>query len=97
MSELSRPSVGGETSFSSPLQATVTGVPSTPEGRVIVAINEDAIDQGYDSDGNHAPWQDVKKEFIDGVEMEEASLPFGPEPSLPVEPTPEIVVQKIVT
>jgi len=54
----------------------------TPEGRLIKQIDEEGIDQGYDSDGGHAPWQDVEDVDPNAPELDEDSLPVGIRPSL---------------
>ena len=58
-----------------PLPKNDIGVPTTPEGRVIKPIDEDVIDQGYDSDGLRAPWDVNEKEDLDGPLEEEDPLP----------------------
>ena len=97
VSELSQPSSGGVASLKSPLQPKDIGVPMSPEGRVLKPIDEDAIDQGYDSDGLRAPWEEGVDEIFDGPEEEEMPLPFGPEASSPVEPIAENVAEKTMT
>ena len=47
----------------------------TPDGRLIKPIDEEGIDQGYDSDGGHAPWQDVEDVDPNAPELDEDSLP----------------------
>ena len=65
VSELSQPSSGGVASLKSPLQPKDIGVPISPEGRVLKPIDEDAIDQGYDSDGLRAPLEESVDEIFD--------------------------------
>ena len=84
--QLSEPSGSGISALKSPLKPNDVGIPTTPEGRTIVAIDERAIDAGYGSDGRRAPWEEGKLLNLDGPEEEEEPLPFGPRPSLPVEP-----------
>lgn len=67
----------------------------TPEGRLIKPIDETAIDQGYDSDGLRAPWEGSEELSLDGPELEESPLPFGSSASLPREPSPENVAEKV--
>ena len=83
VSQLSHPSSSAVPTLTSPLKASDTGVPTTPEGRVIQAINEDQIDQGYDSDGQRPPWEGCEGVIFDGPEEEEEPLPLEAEPSLP--------------
>ena len=97
VSELSQPSSGCATSMKSPLKAKDIGIPTTPEGRVLKPIDEDEIDNGYDSDGLRAPWEESLEEIFDGPEDEEDPLPFGPEPSSSVIPIAENDAQKIIT
>ena len=97
ISQLSPPSAVGGDSFSSPIGTKDIGQPRTPEGRVLVAIDEDAIDQGYDSDGQGAPWVGINEDILVGPEVEEDPLPIGPRPSSPVVPSPEIVAKKVPT
>ena len=83
VSQLSHPSSSAIPTLRSPLKAKDVGVPTTPEGRQIIVINEDEIEQGYDSDGLRAPWEDNEDLIFDGPEENESPLPFGPEPPLP--------------
>ena len=73
------------------------GIPTTPEGRALKPIDEAAINEGYDSDGLRAPWEEDNKVTFDDPEKEEAPLPFGPSPFPPVEPLPQFVAPKSIT
>jgi hypothetical protein len=97
VSELSQPSLGAADAFTSPPQPIVTGQSTTPESRLIIPIDEEAIDQGYDSDGGHAPWQDVEEVDPNAAELEENPLPVGIQPSLAVASSPENVTEKMLT
>jgi len=83
--------------FTSPPQSIVTGQPMTPEGHLIKPIDEEGVDQGYDSDGGHASWQYVKDVDHNAPELEEDSFPVGIQPSLTVESIPFNVAEKILT
>ena len=96
-SQLSQPSSAGNPSYCSPLKPNDLGIPTTPEGRVLKPIDEAAIDEGYDSDGLRAPWEDDNKVIFDAPEEEEAPLPFGPSPFPSVEPLPKIDAPKSIT
>ena len=71
------------------------GQPKTPEGRLVEPINEEAIDNGYDSDGLQAPWVGNQLQSPDQIEAEEEALPFGSPPSLPAEAPLENFAEKI--
>ena len=75
VSQLFQPSTSATGSLKSPISKNDIGVPTTPEGRVIKPIDEDVIDQGYDSDGLRAPWEVNEKEDLDGPLEEEDPLP----------------------
>ena len=75
VSQLSQPSTSAMGSLKSPISKNDIGVPTTPGGRVIKPIDEDVIDQGYDSDGLRAPWDVNEKEDLDGPLEEEDPLP----------------------
>ena len=64
---------------------------------MIKPIDEDVIDQGYDSDGLRAPWEMNEKEDLDGPLEEEDPLPFGIAPLPPVVPIAESFAQKNIT
>ena len=55
ISQLSQSSSRGRASLSSPLGAKDMGIPKTPPQRVIAPVNEDLIEQGYDSEGLRPP------------------------------------------
>ena len=97
VSQLSQPSLGTAGAFTSPHQPIVNGQSMTPEGRLIKPIDEEAIDQGYDSDGGHAPWQDTEEVDPNAAELEEDSLPVGIQPSLAVASSAENVAEKMLT
>ena len=97
VSNLTEASSGGVVQFSSPIREADVGQPLTPEGRLILPIDEEAIDQGYDSDGCRAPWEGKDEEILNAVELEEDPLPTAPPPSLPLEVTPEIFAEKMCT
>jgi len=82
---------------SPPLQPIVTGQPMTPEGRLIKPIEEEGIGQGYDSDGGHAPWQDVEDVDPNAPELDENFLPVGIPPSLADGSVPLNPVERILT
>jgi hypothetical protein len=94
ISQLSQPSSSGVSALKSPLKANDVGIPTTPEGRVIVAIDERAIDQGYDSDRRLAPWEEGKSLNLKGPEEDEEPLPFGPGASSSLEPLAKNVAEK---
>ena len=78
VSSLSQASTGGELSFSSPLTTKDHDIPSTPEGRPIVRIDEEMIEVGYDSDHQQAPWETIQEEDYAVQTLEEEELPDGP-------------------
>ena len=53
LSQLSPPLAVGGDSFSLPIGAKDIGQPRTPEGRILVAIDEDATEQGRGSMGRY--------------------------------------------
>ena len=81
-------------SLKSPLLRDDIEVPTDPEGRVINPINEEAINQGCDYNGQRAPWEVNEKEDVDGPIEEEDSLPSGIAPIPPVVPITKIVAPK---
>jgi hypothetical protein len=85
ISHLSQPSVAGIATFSSPLKATDIGVPESPAQRVVLPVNEDAYEEGYDSDCLRAPWEEGG-----GVEFELRQAEEEPLPSAPPPITPEV-------
>ena len=94
LSEVSQPSSSGAVTLKSPFKANDLGIPMTPEGRAVKAIDESAIDAGYDSNGLRGPWEGANSDNFEGSEEEELPLPFGPGPSLPVEPLAKNVAEK---
>ena len=86
---------GHVATFTSPIREADVGQPQTPERRLVVSIDEQAIDQGYDSDGCRGPWEGNVEEIFNAVELEEDPLPTAPPPSLPVEVTTPIEAEKI--
>jgi len=97
ISQLSQHSLGAVGVLTSPTQPIVTGQPRTPEGRLIKAIDEEGIDQGYDSDGGHAPWQDVEDVDPNAPELDEDSLPVNIRPSLAADSVPLNSKENILT
>ena len=97
VSNLSQPSLSRQGSSLSPLRANDIGVPTTPEGRVIKPLDKAAIDYGYDSEGQRAPWEGIPEEVFDGPEEEETPLPCGPEVIPPSEPITENVPEKTIS
>ena len=97
ISQLSQASSGARGSFSSPLRAADIGVPRTPEIRVIKHTNEEANENGYDSDGLRAPWEEGIELDFDGPEVQEAPLPIEPPPVLPEVHLPKIIAEKNLT
>ena len=85
ISKLSQGSAGNP-SFSSPLRAADIGVPRTPEVRVIGPTDELANDDGFDSDGLRAPWEDSPELDFDGLEAMEETLSVGPPQSVLASP-----------
>ena len=80
--------------LSSPIGATDLGLPRTPESLVIKPVDEAAIDEGYDSEGLRAPWEEAEVLDLDGPELDEAPLPVGLPPLPPVVGTPQNVAEK---
>ena len=91
ISQLSQASSGAKTTLTSPICAADTGVPKTPPQRLITTVDEALIEQGYDSDGRRAPWEEAEHLDFDGPELDEEPLRFGPPPVSPVEPIQENV------
>ena len=50
----------------SPIGPADQGIPKTPERRVINSISEELFEEGYDSDGQRAPWEGIVEEDYDG-------------------------------
>ena len=97
ISQLSRGSAGQGGSFSSPLRAKDFGVPTTPEVRVVLPSHDEAIAEGYDSEGCRAPWLTRKELDFDGLELSEVPLPIVPPAVLPEMPPLENVAEKTCT
>ena len=82
--------------MTAPLTTNDIGLPVKPEGSVVVPIDEELIDDGYDSDGLRAPWEGLEENSFDGLEEEETPLPISPE-MIPTEmPIAENVAEKIL-
>ena len=84
ISHLSQPSVVGTTNFSLPLKATDIGIPKSPVQRVVLPVNEEVYEEGYDSDCYHAPWEGSEEVNFEIREAEEEPLPSGPTLGTPV-------------
>ena len=84
ISHLSQPSVVGTTNFSLPLKATDIGIPKSPVQRVVLPVNEEAYEEGYDSDCCHAPWEGSEEVNFEIRKAEEEPLPSGPTLGTPV-------------
>ena len=97
VSVLSQASSSLRGSLSSPLKASDIGVPRTPEIRVIRSTDEEANDNGYDSDGLRAPWEESLPLDFDGSEAAEEHLPVAPPPVMAAEPSPEFDAEKNLT
>ena len=97
ISQLSRGTAGGDTSFSSPLGPRDFGVPATPDVRVIVPINDEANSEGYDSDGCRAPWLTCKQVEDDDLQLNEAPLPIVPPAVASEGRPPDFDAEKICT
>ena len=59
------------------------GIPKTPPQRVIAPVNEDLIEQGYDSEGLRPPWEEAEELDFDGPELNEEPLPPPVSPPVP--------------
>ena len=94
VSRLSEPSAGNMPALSSPIRTTDLGLPRTPESRMIKPIDEAAIDEGYDSEGLRAPWEEAEALDFNGPELDEAPLPVGLPPSSPVVGAAQNVAEK---
>ena len=70
---------GGErVSLSSQLGPQDIGIPTTPEQHAVRPINEAAFDQGYDSEGLQAPWEEAK-ELEKLLQSESGGMAVDPE------------------
>ncbi len=49
-------------SIQSPIGPADHGIPKTPERRVIDRISNECFEEGYDSDGQRAPWEGIEEE-----------------------------------
>jgi hypothetical protein len=96
-SQLSLPSIAAASSLASPLKPNDLGVPTSPEGRVLIPINEIAIDDGYNLNSLCTPWEGIEPIELDGPDQEEDPLPFGSAPLAAVETPAEFDTEKIVT
>ena len=74
ISQLSQASSRGRTSLSSPIGAKDIGVPKTPPQRKITPVNDDLLEEGYDSDGLRPPWEEAEELDFDGPEVNEEPL-----------------------
>ena len=97
ISQLSQASSGAKTTLTLPICAADTGVPKTPPQRLITTVDEALIEQGYDSDGRRAPWEEAEHLDFDGPELDEEPLRFGPPPVSPVEPIQENATKNFVS
>ena len=97
MSQVSGPSSAGKSSFSSPLKASDLGMPMTPEHRRILDLDDDALEEGYDSDGLCPPSVGCNVPIIDEHQADEEPLPFGPPPVSPEGPSEENVAEKTMS
>ena len=86
ISQLSQSSTGVIPLVSSPITGEDIGVLRTPEVRVVAPIDNEAIEEGYDSDGLRAPWEGVDEVDGDGSDLQEESLPIGAPPLSPEGP-----------
>ena len=97
ISHLSQSLGSARSVFSSPLKPIDIGVPKTPEQRNVIPVNEDAYEDGYDSDGLPPPWSEDHSALFDEREANEASLPVGPVPNTPRVNQDENVAENIIT
>ena len=86
ISQLSQASSRGRASLSSPLGAKDIGVPKTPPQRVITPVDDDLLEEGYDTDGLRPPWEEAEVLDFDGPEVNEEPLRVGPPPISPQVP-----------
>jgi hypothetical protein len=84
-------------SLSSQLGPQDIGIPTTPEQRDVKPIDEAAFDQGYDSEGLQAPWEEAEELDFDGPEFDEDPLPFGVSPVSSTEPNCQNITEDICT
>ena len=97
ISQLSQDSSRRRGSLSSPLKAQDIGVPKTPPQRLISTVDEALIEQGYDSDGRRAPWEEAEQLDFDGPELNEEPLRIGPPPVSSEVPYRQNVAEKTVS
>ena len=83
VSHLSQPSNSGTATFSSPLKATDIGVPVSSAQRVVLLVNEDAYEEGYDSNCLRPPWEEADGVEFDVRQAEEEPLPSDKPPFSP--------------
>ena len=96
VSHLTQQSVAETATFSSPLKASDIGVPESPAQRVVLPVNEDAYEEGYDSDCLRPPWEEADGLDFDVRQAEEAPLPSGSPPVIPEVNQDENVAEKII-
>jgi hypothetical protein len=68
ISALTDPSVAAASTSTAQIQSISTGIPKTPERRQILVQNINEGEEGYDSDGQPAPWVDNEEE-VEGFEV----------------------------
>ena len=97
ISQLSQASDGAIRSFSSPLRDSDIGIPKSPEVRVISTTDETANDEGYDSDGLRAPWEDCEEVDFDGLDAVCMTLPSRAPSVPPQAASPENITEKSIS
>ena len=68
MSQLTGPSMCTRSASRTPLQSKDHGIPKTPEKRSFGMVSDELYSEGYDSDGQRAPWEGV---IVEDYEEEE--------------------------
>ena len=75
MSTLNTPSTSGTSSSSSRNVNETIGIPSTPERHAFRSVDIEGCENGYDSNGQHAPCLDINPGHDDELMTEEEPLP----------------------
>mmetsp|Transcript_43733 Transcript_43733/g.64213 ORF Transcript_43733/g.64213 Transcript_43733/m.64213 type:complete len:196 (-) Transcript_43733:2088-2675(-) len=95
VSLLTNETKGGLASLSSPIRAADIGIPKMLEQHVVVSMDTELTDQGYDSNGLRPPWEESEVANFVVTEVEEDSLPCAPQPVSSVTPVAENVMQNL--
>ena len=101
ISQLTGPSTVDLNAATSPIGPQDTGIPPTPTRHVFNFVNDDLIDQGYDSDGQQAPWHNNEVEDYTEGNLKESNgsndnEDDSPPPADNPNPNPTIFTREIM-